>query len=505
MSYQGDPYRVLGLTPGASLNEIRSAYRRLAKQYHPDAAGDRALPRFLAIQAAYERLVDGDGQLRTTGGRGSRRASDASDPWRADPARARASREAWRARRAAGTSGASGATAGGSGPAGSTGGPAKERSPGGARQAGGTTGERHARRGPRKATPGSTTYDEARDGPRDPEWEGGSWYGPSSRTYWTINPREYADPRKHGPEYQARARRAAEQEAATGRGQVDGDGDAAAGDARWGWSGAESTTTDGGAEAWGAHGWSYEAPADGRAGDGGGPDAAARARAERAARPAPVGEPEPLPDLEAVARRAAPRNLLALALRPDRRWRLLLALIGWPPIGYAVGTLISTATHCATYSASCPEPASTLPLVAQPFVIAALFLVPPAAAAAAFASMVGLAVAVPVAAVLSVGTLPESHAGAPLLGAVVTVAYLVAFVAAAIVIWRPPRVGERVAGDDADEADERAPAGSAPGSHADAPDATVRPKTAPPPDDPGQSPDADAATTEPAPGPRTGA
>jgi hypothetical protein len=27
-------------------------------------------------------------------------------------------------------------------------------------------------------------------------------------TYWTINPREYADPRKHGPEYQERARRA---------------------------------------------------------------------------------------------------------------------------------------------------------------------------------------------------------------------------------------------------------------------------------------------------------
>lgn len=45
--------------------------------------------------------------------------------------------------------------------------------------------------------------------PLDPEWEGGAWYGPSSGTYWTLNPREYADPRKHGPEYLARARRAA--------------------------------------------------------------------------------------------------------------------------------------------------------------------------------------------------------------------------------------------------------------------------------------------------------
>ena len=59
MTSATDPFRVLGLTAGASLNEIRSAYRRLAKQYHPDTAGERALPRFLAIQAAYERLVDG--------------------------------------------------------------------------------------------------------------------------------------------------------------------------------------------------------------------------------------------------------------------------------------------------------------------------------------------------------------------------------------------------------------------------------------------------------------
>jgi hypothetical protein len=41
----------------------------------------------------------------------------------------------------------------------------------------------------------------------EPEWDGASWYGPTSGTYWTINPREYADPRKHGPEYLARTRR----------------------------------------------------------------------------------------------------------------------------------------------------------------------------------------------------------------------------------------------------------------------------------------------------------
>jgi hypothetical protein len=31
--------------------------------------------------------------------------------------------------------------------------------------------------------------------------------GADSGTYWTVNPREYADPRKHGPEYRARGKR----------------------------------------------------------------------------------------------------------------------------------------------------------------------------------------------------------------------------------------------------------------------------------------------------------
>ncbi len=65
-----DPYRTLGLTPGASQAEIKRAYRHLAKLYHPDSAGDRALGRFLAIQAAYEALIDDQGR-----GRGYRRSS----------------------------------------------------------------------------------------------------------------------------------------------------------------------------------------------------------------------------------------------------------------------------------------------------------------------------------------------------------------------------------------------------------------------------------------------
>ncbi len=205
MTLQGDPYRTLGVAPGASLNEIKSAYRRLAKQYHPDTAGERALSRFLAIQAAYERLVDGEGHLRPA----------AAEPWPAAAARPRASRDAWRARRSNGGS-APGRGSGAPGAAEPAAGPgewnrrgAGPRARSGAGDDPGGPDRAGPRRGPRKATPGSTTYDEATDAPLDLEWEGGAWYGPSSGTYWTLNPREYADPRKHGPEYLARARRAA--------------------------------------------------------------------------------------------------------------------------------------------------------------------------------------------------------------------------------------------------------------------------------------------------------
>src|SRR4051812_518308 len=103
MAPEVDPFLTLGVPPGASLNEIKSAYRRLAKQYHPDTAGERALPRFLAIQAAYERLVDGEGRLRPQ--RDAWRSANRQSP---PGGRPRASRDAWRARRS--TPGTGGST-----------------------------------------------------------------------------------------------------------------------------------------------------------------------------------------------------------------------------------------------------------------------------------------------------------------------------------------------------------------------------------------------------------
>jgi hypothetical protein len=51
-----DPYAVLGLDPGASLDDATRAYRELAKQWHPDHAGEHGAARMIQLNVAYELL-----------------------------------------------------------------------------------------------------------------------------------------------------------------------------------------------------------------------------------------------------------------------------------------------------------------------------------------------------------------------------------------------------------------------------------------------------------------
>jgi len=58
MQYK-DYYEILGVTRGAGADEVKRAYRKLARKYHPDVSKERnAEDRFKEVQEAYEVLRD---------------------------------------------------------------------------------------------------------------------------------------------------------------------------------------------------------------------------------------------------------------------------------------------------------------------------------------------------------------------------------------------------------------------------------------------------------------
>ena len=344
-----DPYRVLGLPAGATPADVKRAYRALAKQFHPDSAGPSALPRFLAIQEAYEALT-GD---RAPGGAARAAARASSRPWTADSDRARATRDTYRARRTRPTGG----RPGGAG-----------RAAGGARGADRPPGARPSgrERPPDRATPGSTSYDGADAEPFTPEWQGGSWYGASSGTYWTINPKEYADPRKHGPEYQARSRRPL---------------DTAAG--------------------------SWTAPP-----------------ADAAPDPA-VATPPPAPPPRARhAEGASQPSMIERLLRGEIRTpvaRVVLTLLGWPALAIGLGALVGETTGCLRFAAGCPDIVGPVTLGLQVAIGAVLLAVPRLAGIAAAGAIGMLLAALPATAALVPNEGPIGSTGNGLFAAVALV------------------------------------------------------------------------------------
>jgi len=88
----GDPYTVLGVNRTATSNEIKSAYRRLARKYHPDVNSDPAAQsKFAQINEAYHTLIDPE-RRKTYDRTGS--VSSSAHSRQPDSAAARAARRA---------------------------------------------------------------------------------------------------------------------------------------------------------------------------------------------------------------------------------------------------------------------------------------------------------------------------------------------------------------------------------------------------------------------------
>ena len=57
-----NPYEVLGISPNASNDEVKKAYRELSRKYHPDSYANNPLAelaeeKFKEVQEAYDQIM----------------------------------------------------------------------------------------------------------------------------------------------------------------------------------------------------------------------------------------------------------------------------------------------------------------------------------------------------------------------------------------------------------------------------------------------------------------
>jgi hypothetical protein len=415
----------------------------LAKANHPDAAGETALPRFLAIQAAYEQLLGPTARrrpgarpgARSSAGQGSAPGSPGPEPWRADPDRARASGSTARDRRRPGARPGGARRTARPADADGDAGPAADPADSASRSPGAGAGQGRSRRSgrrraPNKATPYSTSYDAADEEPFEPGWSGATWYGSSSGTYWTINPKEYADPRKHGPEYQRRARRSA-----GGWILDDEEGAAEPADASEAAEEAEPVRDSGAPEPGPAPSrpsaagpsWTEAHARGGARSPSGASDAFDRLGAQRppSGRGGPGGGATH-PDAVATWPTLPPPRTLA--------GRVATAFLGWPPIGAALAIAIGEETGCGRFAAGCSDLSAPGTWIVHAAIILLFVALPRLASWSAHGTIAALVVGVPTAVVLSAGGgAREPTASASVLTAILVLAYILGVTYAIVV------------------------------------------------------------------------
>ena len=75
-----NPYEILGISPNASDDEVKKAYRELSRKYHPDSyannpLADLAEEKFKEVQEAYNQIMDERSKGYSSSGNGSGRSS----------------------------------------------------------------------------------------------------------------------------------------------------------------------------------------------------------------------------------------------------------------------------------------------------------------------------------------------------------------------------------------------------------------------------------------------